>query len=49
VVKFIINEINTMPGFTRTSAYPKMWQATGIGYSEVNHALTEERTAKLIS
>ena len=31
----IINEINTMPGFTRTSAYPKMWQATGIGYSEV--------------
>ncbi len=33
--KIIINEINTMPGFTRTSAYPKMWQATGIGYSEV--------------
>jgi D-alanine-D-alanine ligase len=33
--KIIINEINTMPGFTRTSAYPKMWQATGIGYSEL--------------
>ena len=33
--EIIINEINTMPGFTRTSAYPKMWQATGIGYSEV--------------
>ena len=31
----IINEINTMPGFTRTSAYPKMWQATGIDYTEV--------------
>jgi D-alanine-D-alanine ligase len=31
----IINEINTMPGFTRTSAYPKMWQATGISYSDV--------------
>jgi len=33
--EIIINEINTMPGFTKTSAYPKMWQATGIGYSEV--------------
>ena len=33
--EIIINEINTMPGFTRTSAYPKMWQATGIGYSEL--------------
>jgi D-alanine-D-alanine ligase len=37
----IINEINTMPGFTRTSAYPKMWQATGIGYSEVVTHLLE--------
>jgi D-alanine-D-alanine ligase len=36
----IINEINTMPGFTRTSAYPKMWQATGIGYSAlITHLL----------
>jgi len=33
--EIIINEINTMPGFTRTSAYPKMWQATGVEYSEV--------------
>jgi D-alanine-D-alanine ligase len=38
--EIIINEINTMPGFTRTSAYPKMWQATGIGYSElITHLL----------
>ena len=38
--EIIINEINTMPGFTRTSAYPKMWQATGIGYTElVSHLL----------
>ena len=36
----IINEINTMPGFTRTSAYPKMWQATGIGYTDlITHLL----------
>lgn len=33
--EIIINEINTMPGFTRTSAYPKMWQASGVNYSEV--------------
>jgi D-alanine-D-alanine ligase len=33
--EIIINEINTMPGFTKTSAYPKMWAASGIGYSEV--------------
>jgi len=33
--EIIINEINTMPGFTRTSAFPKMWQATGVEYSEV--------------
>jgi len=33
--EIIINEINTMPGFTRTSAYPKMWAASGIGYTAV--------------
>ena len=30
-----INEINTMPGFTPISMYPKMWEASGIGYSEL--------------
>lgn len=33
--EIIINEINTMPGFTRTSAFPKMWQASGVSYSQV--------------
>ena len=37
----IINEINTMPGFTATSVFPKMWQATGIGYKEVITHLLE--------
>ncbi|GGY86872.1 D-alanine--D-alanine ligase family protein [Streptomyces poonensis] len=32
---FVINEINTMPGFTPISMYPKMWQASGIGYPEL--------------
>jgi D-alanine-D-alanine ligase len=31
----IINELNTMPGFTATSVFPKMWAASGVGYTEV--------------
>ena len=30
-----INEINTLPGFTPISMYPKMWAASGLGYSEL--------------
>jgi D-alanine-D-alanine ligase len=33
--RVIINEINTMPGFTSISMYPKMWEASGISYSEL--------------
>ncbi len=32
---FVINEINTMPGFTPISMYPRMWQETGVGYAEL--------------
>jgi len=31
----IINELNTMPGFTATSVFPKMWAASGVSYTEV--------------
>jgi D-alanine-D-alanine ligase len=31
--KLYINEINTIPGFTSISMYPKMWEASGIGFS----------------
>lgn len=31
----IVNEINTIPGFTNISMYPKLWEASGIGYSEL--------------
>ncbi len=31
----ILNEINTMPGFTKISMYPKLWQAAGLGYSDL--------------
>ncbi len=31
----IVNEINTIPGFTRISMYPKLWAASGISYSKL--------------
>ena len=31
--KFYINEINTIPGFTSISMYPKMWEQTGLSFS----------------
>ena len=37
----VINEINTMPGFTGTSMYPKLWAASGIDYKELISALIE--------
>jgi D-alanine-D-alanine ligase len=33
--EIIINEINTIPGFTRISMYPKLWEASGIPYSQL--------------
>lgn len=33
--RFLINEINTFPGFTVYSMYPKLWEATGIPYGEL--------------
>lgn len=33
--EFVINEINTMPGFTPSSMYPQMWEKSGVSYSEL--------------
>jgi D-alanine-D-alanine ligase len=33
--KIYVNEINTMPGFTSISMYPKLWAASGVGYPEL--------------
>ncbi|MDR0403274.1 MAG: D-alanine--D-alanine ligase [Treponema sp.] len=33
--RVLVNEINTMPGFTKISMYPKLWEASGIGYTEL--------------
>lgn len=51
--RFYVNEINTLPGFTAISMYPKLWAATGIGGKElvsrlIDHALGRAaRKAKL--
>ena len=37
----ILNEINTLPGFTNISMYPKLWDAVGIGYPELLDRLIE--------
>jgi D-alanine-D-alanine ligase len=31
----VLNEINTLPGFTSISMYPKLWEASGISYSDL--------------
>ena len=33
--KMYVNEINTMPGFTSISMYPKLWAASGLTYPEL--------------
>lgn len=33
--KFYFNELNTLPGFTSISMYPKLWEASGIAYSDL--------------
>lgn len=47
--EILINEINTFPGFTATSMYPKMWEASGIAFPDLLDKLIQlglERTAK---
>jgi D-alanine-D-alanine ligase len=33
--KVYVNEINTIPGFTSISMYPKLWEASGVSYPEL--------------
>ncbi|MBS1789868.1 MAG: D-alanine--D-alanine ligase [Acidobacteria bacterium] len=39
--KLLLNEINTMPGFTSISMYPKLWEVSGLGYSQLIDRLIE--------
>lgn len=37
----LLNEPNTLPGFTSISMYPKLWQASGLGYGQLIHQLLQ--------
>ncbi|MFZ5351254.1 MAG: D-alanine--D-alanine ligase family protein [Bacillota bacterium] len=39
--EIFLNEINTIPGFTKISMYPKLWEAAGVSYSELIDRLIE--------
>lgn len=39
--RVVVNEINTMPGFTRFSMYPRMWAASGVSYPELIDELVQ--------
>jgi D-alanine-D-alanine ligase len=39
--RIFLNEVNTMPGFTRISMFPKLWEATGLKYKELITRLIE--------
>jgi D-alanine-D-alanine ligase len=39
--KILVNEINTIPGFTSISMYPRMWEASGLPYSQLIDRLIE--------
>ena len=39
--RLYLNEINTMPGFTRISMFPKLWEASGVPYAELVSRIAE--------
>jgi D-alanine-D-alanine ligase len=42
----VLNEINTMPGFTRISMYPRMWAASGVDYPTLLAAMVDTALAR---
>jgi D-alanine-D-alanine ligase len=44
--EFVVNEINTIPGFTSISMYPMLWKASGISYTELIDRLLELAMAR---
>jgi D-alanine-D-alanine ligase len=52
--KVLVNEANTLPGFTNISMYPKLWEASGLPQNElmdtlIDHALARHQRAKIVS
>ncbi|GGM40657.1 D-alanine--D-alanine ligase [Longimycelium tulufanense] len=44
--ELVVNEVNTMPGFTPISMYPRMWSVTGIDYGKLLTTLIETALAR---
>lgn len=44
--ELVVNEVNTMPGFTPISMYPRMWAETGIDYPTLLTTLVETAIAR---
>ena len=47
--EIVLNEINTLPGFTATSRYPSMMQAAGISFTELIDLLIDLAMEKEVS
>ncbi len=43
---FLVNEVNTIPGFTPISMYPRLWEATGVPYPELLDRLIDLAVAR---
>ena len=41
--RVLVNELNTLPGMTPTSAFPKLWEATGVPWPEACDRLLADR------
>ncbi len=39
--RILVNELNTIPGFTRISMYPKLWEAAGLSYPKLIERLVD--------
>jgi D-alanine-D-alanine ligase len=39
--RVLLNEVNTIPGFTRISMYPKLWEASGLAYPRLIERLVD--------
>jgi D-alanine-D-alanine ligase len=44
--ELFVNEINTIPGFTKISMYPKLWAASGISYTDLVDRLIQLALAR---
>lgn len=44
--RIVVNELNTMPGFTPISMFPRMWQASGVDYAELIDSLVRQASER---